>query len=203
MPDEWRERVRNLAKMQGIRRSVKVVTLSIAAVPMVVGVFRPVVLVPVATLLGLTHQQLEAILIHELAHVRLYDNLVNLLQRLVETVFFFHPAIWWVSNCIRVEREHCYDDAAVARSDPRLYAETLTTLEELRSPILAAAATGGSLLSRVRRLLSLDGSSAPRGISGFTAPNLLTILAIMAIGAVTLHATLSANQIEEKEMHLS
>lgn len=137
-------------------------------------------------------------LVHEIAHVRRYDNLVNLLQRLVETVFFFHPAVWWVSNCIRVEREHCCDDVAVAGRDPRLFAETLTTLEELRSPILAAAATGDPLLSRVRRLLSLDGSSA-RGMSGF-ASGLLTILVIMATGAVTLHATLSANQIEEKEM---
>jgi beta-lactamase regulating signal transducer with metallopeptidase domain len=70
---------------------------------MVVGVFRPVVLLPISTFLGLAPDQLEAVLIHELAHIRRYDNLVNLLQRMVETVFFFHPAVWWVSGCKRSE----------------------------------------------------------------------------------------------------
>ena len=200
LPDAWQTRVDDLARRQGIRRGARVVTSSIAAVPMVVGVFRPVILVPVATLLGLTQHQLEAVLIHEFAHVRRYDNLVNLLQRLVETAFFFHPAVWWISSCIRTEREHCCDDMAVAGSDPKLYAGALATLEELRNPVLAAAATGGSLLSRVRRLLALDGEDAREGLSCFTVSNLISILVVLAVAAVALEATQAANHLEEEEM---
>ncbi len=183
------------------------VTSSIAEIPMVVGVFRPVILMPIATMLGLTHNQLEAILIHELAHVRRYDNLANLLQRLVETVFFFHPAVWWVSNCIRTEREHCCDDTAAAGSDPKLYAGALAALEGLRSPSLASAATGGPLLSRIRRLLALDRAGGRDGLSSFTVSKLTGILVVLALAVFTLERAQSEDQIEKgmimasNEMH--
>ena len=200
LTDRWQMRVRALARRQGVRQSVQVVTSTIAAVPMVVGVFRPIILVPVATFLGLTHHQLEAILIHELAHVRRHDTLVNLLQRLVEAVLFFHPAIWWVSSCVRTEREHCCDDTVAAGSDPKVYAAALATLEEIRSPALAATATGGPLLARIRRLLAVDGASVRGGLSSFTIPGLIGILVVLAGAAVTLEATQSTKQTEEEEM---
>ena len=200
LPDKWRERVSELARGLGIRQKVEVLTSSVSAIPMVVWVFRPVILMPVSTLLGLTHAQLEAILVHELAHVRRYDNLVNLLQRLVETVFFFHPAVWWVSRCIRTEREHCCDDIATASSDPKLYAGALAALEELRIPVFASAATGGPLLSRVRRLLAPDRTGAKNGLSSFTVSFLVGILVVLTLAIVTLEATLNENQMEDKEM---
>lgn len=156
LPDHLAQRVDKLIDRLGIRQKVRVVVSTKAAVPMVVGILRPIVLFPASSLLGLSPDQLQAVLVHELTHVRRYDNLVNLFQHVVETIFFYHPAVWWVSRCIRVEREHCCDDAAAAASDPHSYAVALAALEELRAPRLAAAATDGSLLHRIRRLLAID-----------------------------------------------
>ena len=82
--------------------------------PAVVGWFRPVVLIPLSAMSGLSVEQLDAIIAHELAHIRRYDALVNLFQIAVETILFYHPAVWWVNRVIRVERENCCDDIAVA-----------------------------------------------------------------------------------------
>ena len=131
---------------------------------------KPVVLLPASALAGLTPQQLEAILAHELAHIRRHDYLVNLLQTLVETLLFYHPAVWWLSRRIRIERENCCDDLAVSLcGDPCTYARALADLEALRGPArsLAMAANGGSLLQRVRRLLGAPTSRRTRpGLAG-------------------------------------
>src|SRR5205085_4811162 len=107
-------------------------------------------LLPVAALANLSPAQAQAILAHELAHIRRHDFVVNLLQTIAETVLFYHPAIWWLSNRIRVEREHCCDDIAVdVCGDPLVYVEALTELASWAgsaSP-LAMAATAGSLLT--------------------------------------------------------
>jgi len=165
-------------------------TSSIADVPMVIGVFRPAILLPASMLLGLAPDQLEAILVHELAHIRRHDNLVNLVQRLLETVFFFHPAAWWVSACIRTEREHCCDDIAAAASDARAYAGALTTLEELRSPALAVAATDGSLSSRVRRVL---GFRQPESRQGWMGPAIASAMVMAAVTVLVPDAYVSAS----------
>ncbi len=146
----------------GIRRWVTLLESSAVSVPMVIGWLRPVVLVPASALTGLSPAQLEAILAHELAHVRRHDYLVNLFQTVVETLLFYHPAVWWVSSQVRSERENCCDDLAVAVCGDRLsYARALVDLEDLRtSPRLALAASGGSLADRVRRLVG-----APAGRS--------------------------------------
>ena len=97
-------------------------------VPTVIGWLRPVVLMPASALSGMGPQQLEAILAHELAHIRRHDYLVNLLQTVVETLLFYHPAVWWLSGRIRVERENCCDDLAVSLcGDPYAYAERSPT----------------------------------------------------------------------------
>ena len=134
------------------------VRLARVAVPTVVGVLRPVVLLPVSALGGLSPQQLESILLHELTHIRRYDPIVNLLQNGVDALFFYHPALRWVSRVVREEREvRC--DAEVVRltGDTLTYARTLVALEQLRqstqAPQLALAATGGSLMKRVYRLV--------------------------------------------------
>ena len=147
--------VRRLARELGIQRSIRVLQSHVLETPVTFGWLRPIILLPASALAGLSPQQLEAILAHELSHIRRHDYLLNLIQSALETVFFYHPALWWVSRKIRVERENCCDDCAVALCGDRLvYAQALTSLEELRAaPTLAAAATGGSLLGRIRRLV--------------------------------------------------
>ena len=124
-------------------------------VPATVGWLRPVVILPASALTGLTPEQLEFLLAHELAHVSRHDYLVNLAQTAIETVLFYQPGVWWLSRQIRIEREHCCDDLAVtACGDAVGYARTLVTLETVRTGPhdLAVAANGGSLLARIRRL---------------------------------------------------
>jgi beta-lactamase regulating signal transducer with metallopeptidase domain len=148
---------RDLGRRLGIRRAVALLESAAVSVPATVGWLRPVVLVPMSALTGLTPRQLEAILAHELAHVRRHDYLVNLLQTTVETLLFYHPAVWWVSAQVRRERENCCDDLAVTVCGDRLgYARALVEMEGLRTspPRLALAASGGSLAGRVRRLLA-------------------------------------------------
>ena len=203
LPDEWRARVAALVKRLNVRHKVNVVTSSVATIPMVVGVFRPVILIPIATFLGLSHRQLEAILIHELAHVRRYDNLVNLFQRFAETVLFFHPAVWWISICIREERERCCDDVVVAFSDRKVYAEALVALEGFRTPILAAAATGGSLLSRVKRLLAVDGTGERRGWGRLTMTNLVSVVATIVFAVVMIETTQDTDAATDKSMNVA
>jgi len=152
------EVVGRLTNIMGVRRPVRVLMSSIADSPSVVGWLRPVILLPAATLMGLTTLQLEAILAHEIGHIKRYDYLVNMLQMVLETLLFYHPAIWWTSKRIRVERELCCDDLAVQFSGNALrYARALTTLEKLRvrTPSVAMASTGGPLLYRIQRLMGV------------------------------------------------
>ena len=164
-----RRMTKRLSRRLHITRAITLLESTLVDVPTVIGFVKPVILLPASALGGLTPQQLEAILAHELAHIRRHDYVVNLLQTLVETVLFYHPAVWWVSRRIRVERENCCDDLAVSLcGDPVAYAHALADLEALRSgPVpdhhIAMAATGGSLLERVRRLLGAPSSHTGRG----------------------------------------
>ena len=154
-----------LARRLHVSRGVRLLESSMVEVPTVVGWLKPVILIPTSALAGLSPLQLEAILAHELAHIRRHDYLVNLLQTLVETLLFYHPAVWWVSKQIRIERENCCDDLAVSLcGDPILYAEALAELEQLREAHtnLVMAANGGSLLHRIKRLLGGAPSHAGR-----------------------------------------
>jgi beta-lactamase regulating signal transducer with metallopeptidase domain len=146
--------VTRLSGRLALERAVRVFESAAVVVPVVIGWVRPVVLVPTAALAGLPPAQLEALLAHELAHVRRHDYLVNLLQAVVETLLFYHPAVWWVSRQVRAEREHCCDDIAVSVCDRVEYVSALSALAAISAPPrLALAATDGRLVSRVRRLL--------------------------------------------------
>ncbi len=103
---------RRLIERVGVRRVVRLLESTLVEVPMVIGWFRPVILLPVAATTGLSSAQLEAIIAHELAHIRCWDYPVNLLQSVIETLLFYHPAVWWVSSRMRQERENCCDDIA-------------------------------------------------------------------------------------------
>jgi beta-lactamase regulating signal transducer with metallopeptidase domain len=151
----WQRTAVVLADALQLRRAVTLLESTAVEVPSVIGWLRPVVLLPASTLTGLTPEQIEMVLAHELAHIRRHDFFVNLLQAFVETLMFYHPAVWWMSSRVRIEREHCCDDLAVAVcGNPIQYARALTRLEELRAsaPATAVAANGGSLFDRIRRI---------------------------------------------------
>lgn len=154
---DWQERANELSRRLLVSQPVRILESTLVHVPTVIGWLRPVILLPASAFTGLTPQQLEAILAHELAHVRRHDYLVNVIQIAVETLLFYHPAVWWVSRQVRQEREHACDDWAVALTgDTLTYARALTQMERLRgraTSSLALAADGGSLRSRILRLV--------------------------------------------------
>lgn len=160
--DVWCERLLSLSGRIGVTRTVALFESLLAKTPAVIGTWRPVILVPAGMLTGMTSAQIEAILLHELAHVRRWDYGVNLAQTLVEGFLFYHPAAWWISSVIRSERENCCDDiAAGAMGNPHVYAAALAALEQNRwaAHDVALAAAGGSLPKRIQRLLSVKRQS--------------------------------------------
>ena len=181
---EWQRSAGRLAHALKLRRAVQLLESAAVEVPTVIGWLRPVVLLPATSLTGLSTEQMEMILAHELAHIRRNDFFVNLMQAVIETLLFYHPAVWWISNRIRVEREHCCDDVAVAVSGkPLVYARALTRLEELRIEDAHAfvAANGGSLIGRIRRLAGARAES-PNTPSRFVAgAALLTVVLALII----------------------
>jgi len=174
---------RRVAARLAVDRVVRVLESSSVTVPMMVGWARPVVLMPAAALIGLSPVQIEALIAHELAHVRRMDYLVNLIQSAVEILLFYHPAVWWLSREVRMEREHCCDDLAVEVCDRLEYVTALTTLASMATPRLALAATDGSLVRRVRRILG-QGSPEQGAATGWIAA-MLGVL-ILAGASVTL-----------------
>ncbi|MDQ3283036.1 MAG: M48 family metalloprotease [Acidobacteriota bacterium] len=182
---EWQRVAARLSHALGLRRAVRLLESAAVEVPSVLGTLRPVILLPASTLTGLTPEQLEMVLAHELAHIRRHDFLMNLLQAFVETLMFYHPAVWWMSRRVRIERENCCDDLAVAVcGNPIQYARALTRLEELRAEALpvVVAANGGSLLDRVRRIAA--GRAESTGVSSRWAAALATLAILGAALAV-------------------
>lgn len=175
-----------------IARPVRVLQSTLVATPVVVGCFRSVILLPGSFIAGVPMSQLEAIIAHELAHVRRYDYLVNLLQTLVETLFFYHPAVWWLSRCLRAERENCCDDLAVSVLGNRVeYGRALLAVEEFRGGIsssLALGARSGSLLARVKRLLAAPPHDTPRTAAGLWPFCLVLAAATTAVVWTYAHA---------------
>lgn len=157
--DAWQLRLNVLAQQMGVKRQVRLLISRKVEEPITFQLFRPVIMVPIFFFTGLTPAQMEVLLLHELAHIRRYDFTINLLQSLVEILFFFHPAVWWLSGKIREEREYCCDNAVVAvRENPFPYVEALTRIQSTQfshKNRLAMSAKGNrSMLSkRVFRLL--------------------------------------------------
>ncbi|MCH2058814.1 MAG: TonB family protein [Thalassotalea sp.] len=156
------QKFEQLVKQIGLNKLPKLVVSLSAEVPMAIGWLKPVVLMPAKMILGLNQAQLEMLLLHELAHIKRYDYLVNFLQTFVEILLFFHPAVLWISKQMRQEREYCSDDIAVAHcGNPIAYAHTLADTAELSGshrhatiPTMAMAASGGDLKDRVYRLVN-------------------------------------------------
>jgi beta-lactamase regulating signal transducer with metallopeptidase domain len=171
--------------------------------PAVLGWFRPVVLLPVRALTGLTEEQIEAVIAHELAHIRRLDCFVNLFQIAAETLLFYHPAVWWVSQRIRAERENCCDDEAIAIcGDAVNYARALTLMEEWRTaPALMMAANRSPLAERVVRLLGWDRAAGRIRVAGLAASVVCLAGALLAGNAFlgVAHAALGAGASPKQE----
>lgn len=202
LPRNWEHTVAALLAAFRVSRPVRVLRSQVVRVPAVIGWLRPVVLLPSAAIIGLSPRQLELIIAHELAHIRRSDYLVNLIQVLIETLLFYHPAVRWMSNRLREEREHCCDDAVIATcGDTLTYAHALTELEEQRqaSYQTALAANGGVLSQRIYRMLD---RSTPRRSALIWGVSLLVGLAAgsMAVAAqLALNAANPAPSIKSSE----
>lgn len=158
VPLIWQQKAVRLSQRLGLRTPVKLLESRLAEVPMVIGHIKPVILLPVGMLTGLTVSEVEAILAHELAHIKRYDYLINIVQTVIESLLFFNPAVWWISQIIRKHREHCCDDIAVKCCGNQLvYASALSNLGawSLRSPSLGMGLfkTKNELLMRIKRLV--------------------------------------------------
>lgn len=189
-PPEWQRTLQSLGAQIGLSRPVRLLVSALVQIPTVVGWLRPVVLVPVGSLGGLPAEYVEALLLHELAHIRRHDYLVNMLQSVAEALLFYHPAVWWVSGHIRARRELCCDDVAVSVTrDAFTYARALTQLESYHPSHLALAATGGSLADRIARLL---GQSRPAARSGL-GPGVVTIAILLVTAGYGLWAQSGAH----------
>jgi len=189
----------------GVERAVRYCGCQKLDVPAVLGWFRPVVLLPVRALMGLSEEQMEAVIAHELAHIRRLDCFVNLFQIAAETLLFYHPAVWWVSQRIRVERENCCDDEAIAVcGDAVNYARALTLMEEWRTaPALMMAANRSPLAERVVRLLGLNGATGGTRMAGLgvscvcLAGALLAGNAFLGVAHASLGNSATAKQQQE------
>ena len=162
LSDDWTQTLQTLANGLGVKKIIRLAESSRITTPMVIGFIKPIVLVPAGMLAGLTTSQIETIFLHELAHIRRHDYIINLLQVFVETIFFFNPFVWILSNIVRREREYCCDDEVVNVHGSSLeYAKALAQLEEwklTRSTFgLALAANKNQLLHRIKRIMEKTG----------------------------------------------
>ena len=176
----------SLQDQLGIRRAVQYCESSFLQAPAVIGWFRPIVFLPATALTGLSEEQLRVVIAHELAHIRRFDAFVNVFQVCVETLLFYHPAVWWLNRRIRAEREHCCDETAVALCGNAVeYARALTLMEEWRSaPVFAMAANRGPLSERVRHLLGMNASGDGARKLGFAGSVLFLGTALLAGNAL-------------------
>ncbi len=181
LPDALVARFRALQMRLGIRRVIRYCECHLVGVPAVIGFFRPVVLLPVRAITGLSAEQLEAVIAHELGHIKRFDVLVNFFQVLAETLFFFHPAVWWLNKRIRADREECCDDVAVAACGRQLeFARALATMAGWRAVPFAMAATGAPVAARVARLLGVDRSAPGARTAGVFTASLVLAAALVA-----------------------
>ncbi len=201
--------VRDHARRMGMRVVPLIAACRRVSVPVVVGVLRPMILVPASLVSGLTPRELEAVLVHELAHIRRFDPVVNVLQRLVEAMLFFHPGVWWVSRRVSAERENACDDLVLRTNCGRgAYAQALVHMGELcmagghRATIesSALAATGKNVSQfrrRVLRVLNPDDKTPIRLTTPGIVISLLLILSLLLAPAAWRGIAWAEDEAEE------
>lgn len=189
---EWQTRMGELAQRFGITRAVRLRIVDGIASPITAGWWRPVVLLPSSLLTGMPPDLLEALIAHELGHIKRADYLVNLLQNVIETLLFYHPAVWWLSHRIRIERERIADDLAAEKVGERRLALALSELEKCQFSHnkVALAATGGDLMKRIKRLLR----PAQQGLHWKAALPALGLAGALLIGCAQLPARAASGQ---------
>jgi beta-lactamase regulating signal transducer with metallopeptidase domain/5-hydroxyisourate hydrolase-like protein (transthyretin family) len=191
VPDSVKEAFASMKERMSLTAPVKLLVSERIDGPAAIGWLKPVVLLPLTAITGLDPAQLQAVLAHELAHIRRHDFFVNVLQLCVESVLFYHPAAWWLSRRIRTEREHVCDDMAVAAcGDPEVYVKALVELERSRSnvPEMAMAAARGSLKARVRRIFGWTPEGRDWREAAMAAMFVLTVLVAVAWQTRTIEA---------------
>jgi len=189
VPAWCQEMMQDIQSRLGLKKVVQLYESARVKVPMCIGTLRPVILMPVGALMSLSPAQVEAILAHELAHIQRNDYWLNLVQSLIEVLFYFNPAVWWVSAQIRVERENCCDDIAVELCQNDLeYARALLGLQEISkgSPALAIAFSGrkNHLLNRVHRILN-----HPTNKNNIMEKLAITSVVLLSLALLTTSAT--------------
>jgi len=159
----WEEEVSRLARQTGLNKVVRIAQSGLTQVPVVIGHFRPIILIPLGMITAIKPEEIEMMLLHELAHIRRMDFLVNLLQHLLEVLFFFNPAVLWLSALIRRERENCCDEMVLRQSGAKqTYIQALLSFREyqMAAPAYAMAfARESNLVTRVRRMVSQKNTS--------------------------------------------
>ncbi len=188
----WNNRIVELSKQLQINKRVQLLQSGIARMPAVIGYFKPIILFPAGMLASLPPNEVEAILIHELAHIHRKDFLVNVLQHIIEIVFFFNPAVWWVSALIKSERENCCDDIAVSQTDSKQnYIRALLSFEQFNLPLaypLANAFAGekNHLMNRIKRIIYNNNKTLNNMEKKFLAAGLIiTSVCIFAFSSNT------------------
>ncbi|NOR45905.1 MAG: M48 family metalloprotease [Candidatus Delongbacteria bacterium] len=184
-------RFNSIAERMGVTRSVKFLESSLIRVPVVIGHLKPVILLPLGLVTKIPNDQIEAIISHELAHIMRNDFLHNLIQSVIEIIYFFNPAIYWISKQIRTERENCCDDLAMRYcSDSVNLAKGLYNLQEMQADVpkpMMAAVNNEDLLSRIKRIIGKE-KDMKNSYTGFIASIIVIFLAVTIFTGCTLFA---------------
>lgn len=179
---DWLTKIKGYMDYIRINKKVEVLQSSLAKVPMIIGYFKPVLLFPASLISGLGTKEIEAIIVHELAHIKRNDYLFNIIQSFIETIFFYHPAIWIISKIIRNERENSCDDLALKITQDKLsYIKALAASQNyisLKPQQAVAFASKGGLLNRVKRIQNHT-HMKKKGLEGFIATSLIFISIIL------------------------
>lgn len=187
---EWQERFRALREKLKITRPVGLLRSTLVETPIVVGLFKPLILIPAGVFLQIHPRELETVIAHELVHIRRSDCLVNFAQSAAEVLFFYHPCVWWVSGVIRREREFAADAAVIESygASPLVYASALANLEEIRLtanqdlPPLATAANGGNLMQRIAKILQKNTETRGSANSLWSAGMAFLLISAVVLG---------------------
>ncbi len=194
----WKKRISELAHQIQLQKPIVLLESALVKIPSVTGFFKPMVLVPIGMLSSLPQDQIEAILLHELAHIRRKDYAINLLQHLAEMIFFFNPGLLWLSSLLKEERENCCDDIAlgvIGNKADFVHALVSFTQYNLDNPLAVGfAGKKNHLLSRAKRIIYDDNKSLNAIEKTFLSASLLVAVLIMIACSNPGHAT-EANRI--------
>ena len=207
---EWNKRFLRLTLELKINPMVRMLESSLVSTPLTIGWLKPLVIIPTSAFLHLAPHELETIIKHELIHIRRYDYLVNVIQSFVETAFFYHPGVWWISAVVRREREFACDDAVIQSSEDKFtYARALANLEQFRISAnnkqsqLTLAASGGKLTERIRRIVEPKNNFRASRSIPLAAGFVVLFVTAMLINAFTKPSNFSViaeNQTKTKKM---